>query len=461
MGAAERGSSVTTGIVQSDGRHMQPHDLDAEESLLGAMVVSPNALPIATELVVEDDFYRDTHRIVFRTIRDMYGLGKEVDAVTLSAALEQQGVLERVGGKAFVHTLVEIVPAAANVRQYAEIVRETSVLRQLIKVGNEIAELGYDHPDEARTLLDTCEQKVFAISQHRSSADFEAMSDLVKSTFARIDMIRDGAQLSGVPTGFADIDKTTGGFQPSNLIVLAARPGVGKTSLALNIAHNIGMTGQQSVAIFSLEMSKQEISERMLCSAARVASHRLRSGQTLPNDDYYKLITVAGELEKAPIYVDDTAGLNVFELRAKARRLASRVEPKLGLVIIDYLQLMMGDGRADNRQQEVAGISRSLKQLARELNVPVLAVSQLNREVESRAEKKPLLSDLRESGAIEQDADLVIFIYEPRDENAKGVVVVDIAKHRNGPTNIARLGFVRDYTKFRTLKAEEASRYDF
>ena len=461
MGAAERGSSVTTGIVQSDGRHMQPHDLDAEESLLGAMVVSPNALPIATELVVEDDFYRDTHRIVFRTIRDMYGLGKEVDAVTLSAALEQQGVLERVGGKAFVHTLVEIVPAAANVRQYAEIVRETSVLRQLIKVGNEIAELGYDHPDEARTLLDTCEQKVFAISQHRSSADFEAMSDLVKSTFERIDMIRDGHQLSGVPTGFADIDKTTGGFQPSNLIVLAARPGVGKTSLALNIAHNIGMTGQQSVAIFSLEMSKQEISERMLCSAARVASHRLRSGQTLPNDDYYKLITVAGELEKAPIYVDDTAGLNVFELRAKARRLASRVEPKLGLVIIDYLQLMMGDGRADNRQQEVAGISRSLKQLARELDVPVLAVSQLNREVESRAEKKPLLSDLRESGAIEQDADLVIFIYEPRDENAKGVVVVDIAKHRNGPTNIARLGFVRDYTKFRTLKAEEASRYDF
>jgi replicative DNA helicase len=439
---------------------MQPHDLDAEESLLGAMVVSPNALPIATELVVEDDFYRDTHRIVFRTIRDMYGLGKEIDAVTLSAALEAQGVLDRVGGKAFVHTLVEIVPAAGNVRQYAEIVRETSVLRQLIKVGNEIAELGYDHPDEARTLLDTCEQKVFAISQHRSSADFEAMSDLVKSTFERIDMIRDGHQLSGVPTGFADIDKTTGGFQPSNLIVLAARPGVGKTSLALNIAHNIGMTGQQSVAIFSLEMSKQEISERMLCSAARVKSHLLRAGNTLQNDDYYKLVTVAGELEKAPIYVDDTAGINVFELRAKARRLASRVEPKLGLVIIDYLQLMMGDGRADNRQQEVANISRSLKQLARELDVPVLAVSQLNRDVETRAEKKPQLSDLRESGAIEQDADLVIFIYEPRDDNSKGVVTVDIAKHRNGPTNVVRLGFVRDYTKFRTLKADEASRYD-
>jgi replicative DNA helicase len=452
---------VATGIAETDGRHMQPHDLDAEESLLGAMVVSPNAIPIATELVSDDDFYRDTHRVVFRVIRDMYAQGKEVDAVTLSAALEQQGVLERVGGKAFVHTLVEIVPAAANVRQYAEIVRETSVLRQLIRVGNEIAELGYDHPGEARELLDSCEQKVFAISQHRLTTDFDAMSDMVKATFERIDMIREGQQISGVTSGFADIDRMTGGFQPSNLIVLAARPGVGKTSLALNVAHNIGVTGTVSVAVFSLEMSKQEISERMLCSAARVASHRLRSGQTLPNDDYYKLVTVAGELEKAPIYVDDTAGINVFELRAKARRLASRVDPPLGLVIIDYLQLMMGDGRADNRQQEVANISRSLKQLARELNVPVLAVSQLNRDVETRAEKKPQLSDLRESGAIEQDADLVIFIYEPRDENSKGVVAVDIAKHRNGPTGVARLGFVRDYTKFRTLKADEASRYDF
>jgi replicative DNA helicase len=452
---------VATGMVQSDGRHMQPHDLDAEESVLGAMVLSPNAIPIATELLEIDDFYRDTHRLVFKAVRDMYSDGKEVDAVTLSAWLEHEGVLERVGGKAFVHTLVEIVPAAANVRQYAEIVRETSILRQLIRVGNEIAELGYEHPDEARVLLDGCEQKVFAISQHRLATDFEPLSSMVKSAFDRIEMIREGLQLTGVASGFPDIDKYTGGFQPSNLVVLAARPGVGKTSLALNIAHNIGLTGVHSVALFSLEMSKQEISERMLCSAARVASHRLRSGQTMPNDDYYKLVTVAGELEKAPIWVDDTAGLNVFELRAKARRLASRVEPKLGLVIIDYLQLMMGDGRADNRQQEVANISRSLKQLARELNVPVLAVSQLNRDVETRAEKKPQLSDLRESGAIEQDADLVMFIYEPKDENKKGIVALDIAKHRNGPTASIRLGFVPNYTKFRTLKADDEGRYDF
>jgi replicative DNA helicase len=452
---------VATQSAESLARHMQPHDLDAEESVLGAMILSPNAIPIVTEIVGPEDFYRDTHRVVFRIIREMYGKGQEVDAVTLSAALEKEGALETVGGKAFVHTLVEIVPAAANARQYAEIVREASILRQLIRLGNEIAEMGYEHPGDVKDLVDKAEQQVYAISQARLTTDFEQLNAIVKSTFERIDLIKAGVGLTGIPTGFPDIDKFTGGFQPSNLVVLAARPGVGKTSLALNVAHHIGTLGKSSVAIFSLEMSKQEISERMLCSAARVASHRLRSGDTLPNEDYYKLVTVAGELEKAPIYVDDTAGINVFELRAKARRLASRVEPKLGLIIIDYLQLMMGDGRADNRQQEVANISRALKQLARELNVPVLAVSQLNREVETRAEKRPQLSDLRESGAIEQDADLVIFIYEPKDENKKGVVAVDIAKHRNGPTGHCRLGFVRDYTKFRTLKADEESRYDF
>ena len=450
---------MVTGSVKTDGSHMQPHDLDAEASLLGAMVVSPNAIPIATELLVEEDFYRTTHRVIFRVIREMYAVGKEVDTITLSAALEHCGELEHVGGKDFVHTLVDIVPAAANVRQYADIVRETSVLRQLINVGNEIAELGYEHPDEARVLLDTCEQKVFAISQHRTSADFDAMGDMIKSTFERIDLIREGLQLSGIPSGFADIDKTTGGFQPSNLIVLAARPGVGKTSLALNIAHNIGLTGKASVAIFSLEMSKQEISERMLCSAARVASHRLRSGQTLPNDDYYKLVTVAGELEKAPIWVDDTAGINVFELRAKARRLQAK--HALSLVIVDYLQLMSGDSRAENRQQEVSNISRSMKQLARELDVPVIAVSQLNRSPEARADREPQLADLRESGAIEQDADMVVFLYEdPSDPASKGVIKLKIAKHRNGPTGLVRLGFVRDYTKFRTLSQAEDFEYD-
>ena len=447
---------------QQTARHMQPHNLDAEESVLGAMIVSPNAIPIAAESLGVEDFYRDSHRLVFAAIREMYGTGQEVDAVTVSAMLEKQGVLERAGGKAFVHTLVEMVPAAANVRQYTEIVRENSVLRQLIQVGNEIADLGYQHPDEVATLLDRCEQKVFAISQQRRGGDFEDLNSLVKATFERLGKIQEGQGVSGVPCGFPDIDKKTGGFQPSNLIVLAARPGVGKTSLALNMAHNIATTGTASVAIFSLEMSKQEITERMLCSAARVASHRLRSGDPLPSEEYYKLVTVAGELEKAPIYVDDTAGINAFELRARARRLASRnLDPPLGLVIVDYLQLMMGDGRADNRQQEVANISRSMKQLARELMVPVIAVSQLNREVETRGDRRPQLSDLRESGAIEQDADLVMFIYEPKDEGGKGVVALDIAKHRNGPTGSVRLGFVPNYTKFRTLKADEVSRYDF
>jgi replicative DNA helicase len=453
---------ATQNVEPQLAHHMQPHNLDAEESVLGAMIVSPNAIPIATEVVGGDDFYRETHRIIFRTIYDMYGRGQEVDAVTLSASLEQQGALEHIGGKSFIHTLIEIVPAAANVRQYAEIVRETSVLRQLIRVGNEIAELGYQHPDDAKNLLDKSEQKVFAISQERLTSDFEPISALVQGTFERIEKIQDGSGFSGLPVGFPDIDDLTGGFQPSNLIVLAARPGVGKTSLALNFAYNIGITGEQSVAIFSLEMSKHEISERMLCSAARVASHRLRAGSMLPPEDYLKLTQHATQLERAPIYVDDTAGLNVFELRAKARRLASKLTDKpIGMVIIDYLQLMMGDGRADSRQQEVATISRSLKQLARELNVPVLAVSQLNREVETRAGKKPQLSDLRESGAIEQDADLVMFLSQPDDETKKGIVEVTIAKHRNGPTGRARLGFVPSYTKFRTLKGDEEGRYDF
>ena len=345
-------------------------------------------------------------------------------------------MLERVGGKAFVHTLVEIVPAAANVRQYAEIVRETSVLRQLIRVGNEIAELGYEHPGDARTLLDSCEQKVFAISQHRLTSDFDAMRRHGQGDLRAHRHDPRGPAALGRAHGLRRHRQAcTGGFQPSNLIVLAARPGVGKTSLALNIAHNIGHH-RHGVGRHLQPRDEQAGDQRAHAVLGRAGQPRTGCARArrCPTTTTTSSCTVAGELEKAPIYVDDTAGINVFELRAKARRLASRVDPPLGLVIIDYLQLMMGDGRADNRQQEVANISRSLKQLARELNVPVLAVSQLNRDVETRAEKKPQLSDLRESGAIEQDADLVIFIYEPRDENSKGVVAVDIAKHRNGPT---------------------------
>ena len=417
------------------------------------MLVNPNAIAVVIESLSPDDFYRDSHRTVYRAILTLYDRGEEVDVVTLSAQLDREGALAKVGGRDFVHALAEFVPAAANAQYYADIVREQAVLRGLIRVGNEVAELGHTHPGDVATLLDLCEQKVFAIQQQRRSQEFQSIRQVLVRNFEYLDTLQREQGVTGVATGFEGIDQKTGGFQPANLIVLAARPGVGKTSLALNIAQNVAVDGKAPVAIFSLEMSAQELGERMMCSAARVSSHKVRTG-TLSGDDYAKLVQAAGELEKADIYIDDSAGLNMFELRAKARRLASKVP--LALLIVDYLQLMVGDSRSENRQQEVAAISRSMKQLARELNVPVIAVSQLNRAPEARADREPQLADLRESGAIEQDADMVMFIYEdPSDPSAKGVIKLKIAKHRNGPTGTVRLGFVRDYTKFRTLAAAD------
>jgi replicative DNA helicase len=436
--------------------HLPPHNVEAEQSVLGAMLVNPNAITAVAETLTADDFYRDTHRLIFRAALALFERGEEVDVVTLSAQLEREGMLERGGGREFVHTLAEFVPAAANAAHYAGIVREQSVLRSLIRVGNEIAELGYQHPGDTHDLLDRCEQKVFAIQQQRSVGEFEHIKQVLVRNFEHLATLDGDRGVTGIATGFEGIDKLTGGFQKANLIVLAARPGVGKTSLALNIAHHVSVAGH-AVAIFSLEMSAEELGERLMCSSARVSSHKLRTGSLSP-DDHAKLVQAAGVLEKAEIFIDDTAGLNMFELRTKARRLQAK-QP-LDLVIVDYLQLMSGDGRADNRQQEVSNISRAMKQLARELSVPVIAVSQLNRAPEARADREPQLADLRESGAIEQDADMVMFIYEdPSDPASKGVVKVKIAKHRNGPTGLVRLGFVRDYTQFRTLRQTEEYGY--
>lgn len=432
---------------------LPPHDLEAEQSVLGAMLVNPNAIAAVLETLSDDDFYRDTHRLIYRAVLTLYDRGQEVDVVTLSAQLERDGALERAGGREFVHTLAEFVPAAANAAHYASIVREQSVLRAFIRVGNEIAEMGYQHPGDLPTLLDRCEQKVFAIQQQRRVAEFQHIRDVLVRNFEYLDEMEKERGMSGVASGFEGIDRLTGGFQKANLIVLAARPGMGKTSLALNIAQNVAVQGQAPVAIFSLEMSARELGERMMCSSARVSSHRVRTG-ALSGDDYAKLVQAAGELEKAEIFIDDTAGLNMFELRAKARRLQTK--HALSLVIVDYLQLMSGDARAENRQQEVSNISRAMKQLARELEVPVIAVSQLNRSPEARADREPQLADLRESGAIEQDADMVMFIYEdPSDPSSKGIVKLKIAKNRNGPTDTIRLGFVKDYTKFRTLTRDD------
>jgi replicative DNA helicase len=444
--------------IETAATHLPPHDLEAEQSVLGAMLVNPNAIPVVAETVSTDDFYRDTHRLIYRAVLTLFDRGEEVDVVTLSAQLERDGVLERAGGREVVHTLAEFVPAAANAAHYAGIVREQSVLRGLIRVGNEIAELGYQHPGQPVELLDRCEQKVFALQQQRRAIEFQHIKDVLVANFEYLDAMQRDQGVSGVATGFEGIDSRTGGLQRANLIVLAARPGVGKTSLALNIAQNVAVEGKAPVALFSLEMSARELGERMMCSSARVSSHKVRTG-SLSGDDYAKLVQAAGELEKADIFIDDTASLNMFELRAKARRLKSR--HPLALVIVDYLQLMVGDARAENRQQEVANISRSMKQLARELDVPIIAVSQLNRSPEARADREPQLADLRESGAIEQDADMVMFIYEdPSDPAAKGVVKLKIAKNRNGPTGLVRLGFVKDYTKFRTLSQAEDYEFD-
>ncbi len=437
--------------IDSPASHLPPHDLEAEQSVLGAMLVNPNAITAVAETLSAEDFYRDSHRLIYRAVLTLFDRGEEVDIVTLSAQLEREDVLERSGGREFVHSLAEFVPAAANAVHYAGIVREQSVLRALIRVGNEIAELGYRHPGDTRDLLDRCEQKVFAIQQQRRVAEFQHIKDVLVSNFERLDLMQQDQGVSGVSTGFDGIDSHTGGFQKANLIVLAARPGVGKTSLALNIAHNVAVDDKAPVALFSLEMSAQELGERLMCSSARVSSHKLRTG-TLSGDDYAKLVQAAGQLEKADIFIDDTAGLNMFELRAKARRLQAK-QP-LSLIIVDYLQLMAGDARAESRQQEVANISRSMKQLARELDVPVIAVSQLNRSPEARADREPQLADLRESGAIEQDADMVMFLFEdPSDPSSKGIVKLKIAKNRNGPTGLVRLGFNRNYTKFLPISA--------
>ena len=340
--------------IETPVTHLPPHDLEAEQSVLGAMLVNTNAITAVAETLAADDFYRDTHRLIYRAALTLYDKGEEVDVVTLSAQLDRDGVLERAGGRDFVHTLAEFVPAAANAGHYASIVREQSVLRSLIRVGNEIAELGYQRPGDTHDLLDRCEQKVFAIQQQRRVAEFQHIRDVLVRNFEYLNEMEKDRGVSGVPSGFEGIDRLTGGFQKANLIVLAARPGVGKTSLALNIAQTVAVEGKAPVAIFSLEMSAQELGERMMCSSARVSSHKVRTG-SLSGDDYAKLVQAAGELEKADIFIDDTAGLNMFELRAKARRLQAK--HALSLVIVDYLQLMSGDSRAENRQQEVSNIS--------------------------------------------------------------------------------------------------------
>jgi len=429
---------------------LAPQNLEAEESVLGAMMITPGAIGAVMERLREDDFYLDSQRLIFRSIVELFHAGDPVDPITVTEQLTAAGVIDRVGGKAYIHTLVSTVPAASNASHYANIVRENSLLRSLIEVGNRIAELGYDRPAEVRDLLDRSEQLVFEISQRQIRGEIHALGELLTEQFNRIEELqRSGKKITGVPTHFPDLDKLTSGLQDSNLVILAARTSMGKTSLALDFAQNIAIKEKIPVLIFSLEMGKEELVNRMMCTQGRVDSHRLRSGG-MGQDDWAKLTDGCARLMNAQIFVDDTAGITMLEMLAKTRRLAAK-HPELGLVIVDYLQLMSSDGRAQNREQEVAKNSRSLKIMARELKLPVIALSQLSRAPDKRDRPRPRLSDLRDSGSIEQDADLVMFIHRPTDPDTghlENTAELIVEKQRNGPTGTVNLVFQEKYASF-------------
>jgi len=420
------------------------------------MMLSPGAIGAVSEILDASDFYRESHSKIYLASLGLYAKGEPVDAITLVDELEERGVLEDVGGRVRIHELAALVPATANAAHYARIVREMATLRGLIRVGGEIARLGWERDGETTELVDRAEQVVFDLSQSRVSTEFSHIEALLKESFERITALYEaGAEITGIPSGYRDLDRLTSGFQPGNLVIVAARPSMGKSALGLGVATNLAVRHEIPVALFTLEMSKAEVTQRLMCSEAKVESQRLRTGK-LAVDDWPRLTAACDKLAKAPIYVDDTGSITMMEIRSKARRLKSR-EPSLGLIVVDYMQLMTSGVSAENRVQEVSQISRSLKILARDLDVPILALSQLSRAVEQRHDKRPILSDLRESGSIEQDADLVIFIY--RDEyyneesDQQGLAEVILAKHRNGPTDAVKLSFLKRYAKFADLAA--------
>ena len=435
-----------------------PQNIEAEQSVLGAMLIKKEAITQAQELLRPDDFYREAPRIVFETMLELAGDNEAVDLVTLTEALRKKEMLEKVGGISFITALANYVPTAANIVYHAQIVKEKSELRHLIDAATEIASAAYEATDDVKDIMDDAEKKILAVAANQTGGAFEPIRNIVIDTVGRVETLYENqGGLTGISTGFRDLDRDTSGLQKSDLILVAARPSMGKTAFTLNIATYAAMHGH-TVAFFSLEMSKEQLVQRMLCSEGGIDSQRLRTGQ-LEDADWDRLINTADRVSKASIYIDDTAGINVMDLRSKARRL--KAEHGLDLIVIDYLQLMQGRARSssDNRQQEISEISRSLKALARELDVPVVALSQLSRSVESRTVKKPMLSDLRESGSLEQDADIVMFLYREdyydQETERKNITEVIIAKHRNGPIGTIELFFQKEFTKFRDLSHME------
>jgi replicative DNA helicase len=432
-----------------------PHNIEAEESVLGSMLLSRDAIAEVLEVLHEEDFYRPAHRTVFRSVLDLYSHGQAVDPITVAEELRRNGELPDVGGAPFVHTLLSTVPTAANAGYYARIVKEAGILRRLIDVGTRIVQLGYETPQDTERAVDFAESWVYQVAQGRVTEDYQSLREVLTGTLEAIERLHnDSREITGVPTGFSDLDRLTSGLQPSNLIIVAARPAVGKSTLGLDIARNAAVRSSVPTVVFSLEMSKTELVQRLMCAECSVDMQRLRTGR-MEDSDWTRLTRSLGRLAEAPLFIDDSAALTMMELRAKCRRLKQR--HGLGLVIVDYLQLMQSSKRVESRQQEVSEISRSLKLLAKELAVPVIAISQLSRQTEARSDKKPMLSDLRESGALEQDADMVMFIYREdlydAESPRKGEADLIVAKHRNGPTDTVTVTFQGQYSRFTPMAA--------
>ncbi len=430
-----------------------PQQIEAEQSLLGGILIESQGLPAALEVLRGEEFYRDAHRTVFQAFQELFQRNEPIDLITTTEYLTEKNQLDKVGGATYLASLTEMVPSAANVAAYARITHDKALLRKLIQTANEITALCYGGGKNVEEILDQTEAAIFAVTESRIRTSYSPLKDIVKKSIENIERFQEYREMvTGVASHYTDLDKLTAGFQPSDLIIIAARPSMGKTALALSIARNVAMVGGIPVGVFSLEMSKEQLAMRLLCAEARVDSHKIRTG-FLSQQECVKMLNAAGKFMDTPMYIDDTPAISVLELRAKARRM--KADRGLGLVVVDYLQLMQGRQGVERREQEISDISRSLKGLAKELNVPVIALSQLNRKVEERNQKRPLLSDLRESGAIEQDADVIAFIYRDevynKDSPDKGIAEIEISKHRNGPIGRVKLKYIDTYTRFENL----------
>ncbi len=438
---------------------LPPQNLEAEQSILGAILIDNDALPKALEILDPDDFYKLSNRKIFQAMIYLFEKNEPIDLITLTDYLRRKDELEQIGGISYLSSLINMTPTAANIRYHSKIVREKSLLRGLLRASNEIARKVYEESHDAEELVDYAERSIFTISDKKVKASFVPLKEVIKDSFEMIEHLYDKKDtITGVPSGFKDLDELTTGFQRGDLIIVGGRPSMGKTAFVLNVAQYVGLELREPVAIFSLEMAKEQLALRMLCAEAMVNSNSIRKG-FIKKEDWHKLTSAASKLTNAPIFIDDSSSLTVLELRAKARRL--KMEHGLSIIIVDYLQLMRGRGSFERREQEISDISRSLKALAKELNVPIIAVSQLNRSVEQRRPPRPILADLRESGAIEQDADVILFLYRDEIYNKdnpanKGRAEVDIAKQRNGPAGVTvNLTYVSNCTRFMNMIERE------